>query len=918
MADESHEIELVISAKERAREAISRVRNEVRDLASTVARYGRVIALALGTAVGAIGLLANQGAKVDSVANVFEATAERVGTGANDLLAHLRRVTRDTVSEFQLMAQANAALGTGAISLQDFGTTLEFVGLKAKATGEDVGALTDKIVTGLLRGSVMLLDDALPTLTRELDKLNVDGLSEADKKTVTLAVAFKLMREELVTLRRTSGDTRDVIDSTKIAFVDLKDGLTQVVSQSPAVRQALELIRDGLERADTWVQRNRGRIDGWVQSAIRFAAVAKDAALGVVAWVRGHTELLGTLAKVGAIVALFLVLGKLRGALGESVGTLGMFTAAWLLLSGSGSPAVHAAAAMAAATVAVANLGKAVQGMVLAGILSKLAAQFITNARAAALLSTALRIGLVGGTLGAVVAGLASLAFGATAVANAFRRARLEKRGFTSEGVDLERVAQSLQGMPAQVVSRPVFDAASAKTGLPTRAVRDVQNAAALVETVRELIRSNVLSGTKESILERLIGDAELTKDLDEKAKKLETLRSMAIQFVEFAQARRLQDEHELEHLREETERFRGAVPGLDTGGGVGTDIQALIESLRGAGDPVDELSKRFELLRAHVQLGDETAASYRERLLEVRSEALRLAEAHKGNAEAVAAAAEVYAAAGVELERFREAEERATEASLDITGPLLQTIELFQALRAVGQLTTEEVGTGLENVRQKILELSRSETLTVEQTIALAAALEKVDAALEKTDDTAQKVAEGIAQAVGQAITNSIRALADTLGLITAKALFKDLEGADQPWKRFLASILDVMGEMLIGAGVLALGIGSVVEGIKSAIMTLSGAPAVAVGIAAIAMGALLKGASVALMSSVQKAGQGSAPAASNPFRVNLPGGAQEPDTIVNVFVLDELGERRVQRLQKKLSSNQRRDVSIRVPLGG
>lgn len=75
-----------------------------------------------------------------------------------NLLDNLRKVTKGTVNDVQLMTAAVQA-NDFRIPLEDLGKYLEFAQLKAQQTGQSVEYMTDSIVTGLGRKSPLILDN---------------------------------------------------------------------------------------------------------------------------------------------------------------------------------------------------------------------------------------------------------------------------------------------------------------------------------------------------------------------------------------------------------------------------------------------------------------------------------------------------------------------------------------------------------------------------------------------------------------------------------------------------------------------------------------------------------------------------------------------------------------------------------------
>lgn len=75
-----------------------------------------------------------------------------------DLLENLRKATKNTVNDVQLMTAAVQAKDFH-IPLEDLGKYLQFAQLKAQQTGQSVDYMTNSIVTGLGRKSPLILDN---------------------------------------------------------------------------------------------------------------------------------------------------------------------------------------------------------------------------------------------------------------------------------------------------------------------------------------------------------------------------------------------------------------------------------------------------------------------------------------------------------------------------------------------------------------------------------------------------------------------------------------------------------------------------------------------------------------------------------------------------------------------------------------
>ena len=91
-------------------------------------------------------------ANADGVRRAFD-KLDRPG-----ILSELRKATKDTVNDLELM-QAAVRAKDFHIPLEDLGKYLQFARLKAQQTGQSVDYLTDSIITGLGRKSLLILDN---------------------------------------------------------------------------------------------------------------------------------------------------------------------------------------------------------------------------------------------------------------------------------------------------------------------------------------------------------------------------------------------------------------------------------------------------------------------------------------------------------------------------------------------------------------------------------------------------------------------------------------------------------------------------------------------------------------------------------------------------------------------------------------
>lgn len=150
-----------------------------------------------------------------------------------DLLENLRKATKNTVNDVQLMTAAVQAKDF-RIPLEDLGKYLQFAQLKAQQTGQSVDYMTNSIVTGLGRKSPLILDnlgisaaeisektkqtgdfmkavaEIVDTQLAEAGETYISAADRAAQKTVELQNAQKALGDEILPLKEQWDD--DYVD----------------------------------------------------------------------------------------------------------------------------------------------------------------------------------------------------------------------------------------------------------------------------------------------------------------------------------------------------------------------------------------------------------------------------------------------------------------------------------------------------------------------------------------------------------------------------------------------------------------------------------------------------------------------------------------------------------------------------------
>ena len=145
--------------------AVSSLGNLGHMLGGTIGKLNLTTAAVVAVTAAFIGL-GMRGAAMRGVIEAFDISADRAGVLSQTLLGDLRSASRGTIADMELMKTANVALAgaTGQVA-EALGKNGGLAGLmeiarsQARATGQDVGYLFNSLVSGVKRGTPLLIDN---------------------------------------------------------------------------------------------------------------------------------------------------------------------------------------------------------------------------------------------------------------------------------------------------------------------------------------------------------------------------------------------------------------------------------------------------------------------------------------------------------------------------------------------------------------------------------------------------------------------------------------------------------------------------------------------------------------------------------------------------------------------------------------
>jgi hypothetical protein len=190
---------------------------------------------ALLGAVQSVGdTLLNEAPRVEQLRASFDNLAESAGLSGEEIMSSLREASKGMVTDVSLMESFNKSmLLVGEGMATKLPKLLEIAQASAAATGEDVGFLLDSLVTGIGRGSPMILDnlgltinlaEAYDSYAKTLG-IATDEMTKAQQQEALLNAVVAAGDGFIERLGDNTGGTAQTLAQFKTTIENLKMGL---------------------------------------------------------------------------------------------------------------------------------------------------------------------------------------------------------------------------------------------------------------------------------------------------------------------------------------------------------------------------------------------------------------------------------------------------------------------------------------------------------------------------------------------------------------------------------------------------------------------------------------------------------------------------------------------------------------------
>ncbi|WP_027368958.1 hypothetical protein [Desulfocurvibacter africanus] len=191
--------------------------------------------------------LAERGAKRADIEGTFKRLAQAQGRAAEDMLKQLQAATKGSLSQMQGMALSTQSMMAG-MDFDQTVTAIQYIQRYSKAANKDFNQLVSTIMTGLARGSTLMLDDAgilidqtsfLAQKSREYGR----ELTEIEKKSLLVSEAVAQMSRKMGALGDDTMTAYDRFQQLRATWENFKDFLGNL---------SLRLLALGQQSVDGW------------------------------------------------------------------------------------------------------------------------------------------------------------------------------------------------------------------------------------------------------------------------------------------------------------------------------------------------------------------------------------------------------------------------------------------------------------------------------------------------------------------------------------------------------------------------------------------------------------------------------------------------------------------------------------------
>lgn len=300
-------------------------KRELKGFAKEMSSFQKVATVAMG-AIGSyyamqlaqnLSALADWAAKNMEVAASFESLADRYDLDSDRIVAALKKASKGTVSEQQLILQANKAMRLGvATTVEEFEGLMKIAYVRAKEFGLTVAEAWEYIVTGVGRASPMILDNI--GILLDAERVNTEYAESIGKTANELTIYEKKQALVNSILKEGAQDLEEWADKADTAADKTARMTAEVEEAKQAIGEAAAVIKGELAVAF---------LDA-ATTADQLIRILEGLASGTVEGTKAAADYRGWLGRVAATTSEATTIQEAyRQAMMESTGVWGLLIA---------------------------------------------------------------------------------------------------------------------------------------------------------------------------------------------------------------------------------------------------------------------------------------------------------------------------------------------------------------------------------------------------------------------------------------------------------------------------------------------------------------------------------------------------------------------------------------------------------------
>lgn len=258
----TRDLNIKITAKDEASKSLGKLNDNLKKITPTFKQIAVAATAATAAISAGVGKAVADAVQFQQIEESYTRLTNKMGFDSQKLLSSLTDASASTVSNYNLMLASNKAMALGVgENMEDIATLMEIARLKGRALGLDTTQAFDDIVTGIGRGSPLILDNLGITIklasaqeeyAASLGK-TVEEMTDAEKKNAIFNAVITSGRKELEETGEVTLTYSERVQQLKKQLADLSVRIG--TSLLPHLERMFEIINSLISQGAKFYQR---------------------------------------------------------------------------------------------------------------------------------------------------------------------------------------------------------------------------------------------------------------------------------------------------------------------------------------------------------------------------------------------------------------------------------------------------------------------------------------------------------------------------------------------------------------------------------------------------------------------------------------------------------------------------------------